>query len=386
MSIKDLTAIAGIGATPYYRRGQSLPQTALELVGKAILAAVDDAGLTMDDVDGLSFYSGGFDAAGLAQMLGIPELRWTAMTTGGGGGAVGSLGLAASAIMAGQAKVVVCVGGMQQAAKRYGAIMAGKEASPDNAFFQMAGFIGPGHMFSLLARRHMHLYGTKREHFAEVVMSSRRNAANRPEAALREPLTLEQYFAAPMLADPLCRYDFCVEGDVMVAAVVVNAEQARDMPHKPVYISGAAHGGEGAWGRAITWMGMRDDIFASSGHRPIARRVFEMAGVRPQDIDVAMLYDHFTPMVIMQLEDYGFCPIGEGGRFVADGHIRLEGSVPVNPHGGQLSEAYAIGFTHVREAVEQLRGTAGNQIAGAQHVLVTGGPASIPVSAVILRN
>jgi len=189
------------------------------------------------------------------------------------------------------------------------------------------------------------------------------------------------------LADPQCRYDYCLENDAIVAAVVVSAERARDLRHKPVYVSAAAHGGDGQWGRAITWMNMPDDIFASSGHRPIARRVYEMAGVGPQDIDVAMLYDHFSPMVIMQLEDYGFCGIGEGGPFVESGNIRFKGgSIPVNPHGGQLSEAYAVGMTHIREAVEQLRGTAVNQVKDASLALVTGGPASLPVSSIILRN
>jgi acetyl-CoA acetyltransferase len=387
MSIKDQSAIVGVGATPYYKRGESLPQTLNELVGKAILAAVADAGLKITDVDGFAYYSGGFDTPGLAQTLGIPEVKFTAMTTGGGGGSAGCVALASMAIATGQASVVVCVGGMQQAAQRYGSIMASKDYTADNAFFQTAGFIGPGHMFSLLARRHMHLYGTTREHFYEVVLSSRLNAANRDSARLREPLTHEEYFAAPMLADPLCRFDFCLENDSIVACVVVGAERARDMRHPPVYVMGGAHGGNGQWGRSITWMGMPDEYFASSGHRPVAKRVYEMAGISPKDVDVALLYDHFSPMVIMQLEDYGFCGIGEGGQFVADGNIRLKGgSIPVNPHGGQLSECYAIGFTHIREAVEQLRGTAVNQVKDAEIALVTGGPASIPVSSIILRK
>ena len=132
---------------------------------------------------------------------------------------------------------------------------------------------------------------------------------------------------------------------------------------------------------------MPDEYFASSGHRPVAKRLYEMAGVTPADVDVALLYDHFTPMVIMQLEDYGFCGIGEGGPFVADGNIRWpDGSLPVNTHGGNLSEAYIIGMTHVKEAVEQLRGTAVNQVDGAEVALVTGGPASIPVSSLLLHN
>jgi acetyl-CoA acetyltransferase len=152
-------------------------------------------------------------------------------------------------------------------------------------------------------------------------------------------------------------------------------------------VGGSAHGGAGRWGQAITWFGMPDEYFTSSGHRTVARRVYEMAGVGPADVDVALLYDHFSPMVLMQLEDYGFCGVGESGPFVAEGSIRWPtGRLPVNTHGGNLSEAYIIGMTHVKEAVEQLRGTAVNQVEGAQVALVTGGPASIPVSALVLHR
>ena len=135
------------------------------------------------------------------------------------------------------------------------------------------------------------------------------------------------------------------------------------------------------------WLGMPDEYFASTGHRPVAQRAYEMAGIGPIDVDVALFYDHFSPLVLMQLEDYGFCGIGESGGFVADGNIRWpNGSIPVNTHGGNLSEAYILGMTHVREAVEQLRGTAVNQVDGAEIALVTGGPASLPVSNLILHR
>jgi acetyl-CoA acetyltransferase len=152
-------------------------------------------------------------------------------------------------------------------------------------------------------------------------------------------------------------------------------------------VRASAHGGAGRWGQAITWFGMPDEYFTSSGHRPVARRLWGDADLGPADVDVALLYDHFSPMVLMQLEDYGFCPIGESGPFVAEGNIRWPGGrLPVNTHGGNLSEAYIIGMTHVKEAVEQLRGTAVNQVDGAEIALVTGGPASIPVSALVLRR
>ena len=395
-TLKDRCAVAGVGATPYYRRGESLPQLPMELAAKALLAACDDAGIAIDDVDGLALYSMGFDTSLFAQWLGLPEVRFTALLTGGGGGAAGSVGLAAAAVATGQATCVASIMTLQQAASRFGASFAPKgkpgavysaPPSPEGNFIQPAGLMGPGQMFAVLARRHMHLYGTTRDHFAEVAMSTRANAVNRKTALMRAPMTRDDYFAARMISDPLCLFDFCLECDGAVAVLTVSAEHARDLRRPPVYISASANGGAGRWGQAITWMGMPDEYFASSGHRTVSRRAYEMAGVTAADVDVALLYDHFTPMVIMQLEDYGFCPIGEGGPFVADGNIRYDtGTIPVNTHGGNLSEAYIIGMTHVKEAVEQLRGTAVNQVEGAEIALVTGGPASIPVSNLILHN
>ena len=396
MTLKDKAAIVGIGATEYYKRGQSLPQTPLELAGKATLSALADAGLTVDDVDGLALYSVGLggDTSLFAQTLGIPEVRFTAMLTGGGGGAAGSVGLAAAAIASGMATCVVSLMTLQQAASRFGASYAprGKPGaqysappSPEGNFIQPAGLMAPGQMFAVLANRHMHRYGTTREHFAEIAISTRENARRRETALMREPLDLDQYFAARMIAEPLCLYDFCLECDGAVAVVTVPAERAKDLRQPPVSIRASAHGGHGRWGQAITWMNMPDEEFASSGHRPVARRLYEMAGLGPSDVDVALLYDHFSPMVLMQLEDYGFCDIGSGGPFVADGNIRWpNGVLPVNTHGGNLSEAYIIGMTHVKEAVEQLRGTAVNQVAGARVALATGGPASLPTSSLLL--
>ena len=190
-----------------------------------------------------------------------------------------------------------------------------------------------------------------------------------------------------MISDPLCLFDFCLECDGAVAVVTTSAERAQDLRHPPVYILSSAHGGTGAGVRRSLLGGMPDDDFASSGHRPVAKRLYEMAGVAPADVDVALLYDHFTPMVIMQLEDYGFCGIGEGGPFVADGNIRW----PDGSHPGEHPRRQPVGGVHHRhdarkEAVEQLRGTAVNQVEGAEVALVTGGPASLPVSGTLLAR
>ena len=187
--MRDATAIVGLGATPYYKRGASAPQTLEELVGKAVLAAVQDSGLRVRDIDGFAYFAGGFDTALLTETLGIPEIRFSATLTGTGGGSAGAIGLAAAAIVSGQAEVVVCVGANQQGAQRFGSITSAYPATPENAFFSASGLVGPGHMFALLARRHMHLYGTSREDFAEVAMAIRANAVSNPNALLRQPMT-----------------------------------------------------------------------------------------------------------------------------------------------------------------------------------------------------
>ena len=405
MTIKDKAAIVGVGATPYYKRGQSYPESEFSMACSAILAALEDAGLTIKDLDGFSIYSGSCDPAAVAAELGVPEVRWATTLTSGGGGCAGALGVAAAAIDGGMASTVVTLMTLQQLNKRLGGsavggtlayAMASDSSSPyggsgippSAAFTANNGLLSPGHSFALLAQRHMHLYGTKREHFAEVCISQRENAMKRPTALRNTPLTLDDYFNARMISDPLCLFDYTMESDGAVAVITVAADRAKDLRQPPAYIMASAHGGSGRWGPALfRYFQIPDEEFPSSGHRPVAKRLFEMAGITPQDVDVALLYDHFSPMVIMQLEDYGFCPIGDGGQFVADGHIRYgSGSIPVNTHGGNLSEAYIIGMTHVREAVEQIRGTAVNQVEGAEVALVTGGPASLPVSGTLLRK
>jgi acetyl-CoA acetyltransferase len=218
---------------------------------------------------------------------------------------------------------VVTVMTLQQAKQRLGSVFAAQAPNPVNSFLQPSGLSGPGHLMSVLARRHMHLYGTTRDAFCEIALTERENAQNRPKARFRgKPLTREDYFNARMIAEPLCLYDFCQETDGAVAVVTTSMERARDLRQKPVPVVAAAHGGRREWGRAFAWMGMPDEYFASAGNKPIADRLYRQSGLTARDIDVALLYDHFTPMVLMQLEDYGFCGRGEGNDFVLEGNIR----------------------------------------------------------------
>src|SRR5690349_247513 len=214
----------------------------------AILAALDDAGLTVSDLDGFSIYSFACDPAQVAAMLGVPEVRFAGSLTSGGGGAAGSLGLGAAAIAAGMAQVCVTLMTLQQVTRRLGGTSVARRGaagggggggspygatggSPSDAFTATSGIISPGHSFSILTQRHMHLYGTKREHFAEIAISQRENAIKRPTSLQRAPLTLDDYFNARMISDPLCLYDYTMESDGAVAVVMTSAARARDLRH-----------------------------------------------------------------------------------------------------------------------------------------------------------
>ncbi len=388
--IKDKTAIAGVGVTTHYRRGQSDPQTRMELGGKAILAALEDAGLTVRDVDGFAQFAvhQGLEVDKLAPMIGVPDVRFSAGVTAGGNGCTGSLILAADAITAGTADVVVCFKALQQGeGRRIGqtgrgaAGAAAPPSGPETDFSKPFGIMAAGHVFAGYATRHMHMYGTQRKHHGQIAVQQRANANRRPTSIMYDrPMTMEDYFNARMVNDPFCLFDFCLETDGAAAVVVTSAERAASLRQRPVYLMAGVQGG------GISPI-MPDEVFGWSGQKRNAQRLWEMAGVGPKDIDVAELYEAFSAQVLWQLEDFGFCPEGESGPFVEAGHTAWPGGdIPVNTHGGNLSDAYLMGLTHVIEAVEQLRGTAVNQVKDAELALVTGGPASAPQSALILRR
>jgi acetyl-CoA acetyltransferase len=397
MSLKDQTAIVGIGRTQYFKRGQSYPMNTQEMAIHAINAALEDAGLSRDELDGFALYAASLDPAQMAADMGFKNIRFAATLTSGGNGSAGCVGLAAAAVHAGLANYVVSLMSLQQLNTRLGGSavpsagggggIPAEYLNANIAFSLPATIASPGHNFSMITNRHMHQYGTTRDHFAEICMTQRDNAIRRPSSVMTEPLTREDYFNARMISEPLCLFDYTPETDGAVAVITTSVDRAKDLKQPPAIIMGTAAGGTGNHASLLGSFQMPEESFASAGHRDVAKQVYKMAGVGPQDIDVALLYDHFSPMVLMQIEDYGFCPIGEGGPFVADGNMRWPGgAIPVNTHGGNLSEAYVIGMTHVYEAVEQVRGTAVNQVEGCELALCTGGPAMIPMSATIVRK
>ncbi|MGD0446894.1 MAG: hypothetical protein ABSA39_23405 [Edaphobacter sp.] len=380
--LRERAAIVGFGHTAYGRRGEFIGRGHRSLVVEAVKNACEDAGISPREIDGYASYSDDPTGAGeLACAFGAPHLRFTAMGWGGGGGAMGGAFMyAAMAVATGQANFVAVTRGIIQAPEsRFG---GGGKAVP-----KFPGLQTPGQCFSLAARRHMHIYGTKVEHFAEVAINARRNAANNPEARFREPITFEDYQASRMICDPLRLLDHCMESDGGACVIVTSAERAKDLRQKAVLIAGAAMGAPRRYGHGlIDGNNMSAEDFASAGQRSIAEDLYRNAGMGPNDVDVAMIYDHFTPMVIMGLEDFQFAPKGEGGPFVASGAIRREGKLPVNTHGGNLAEVYLHGMTHVFEGVRQLRGTSVNQIPGAEVVLVVAGASPTPSGALLLRK
>jgi len=393
--LKDKAAIVGVGTTEFHRRGGSGEESHLSMMVRATKAACEDAGLSITDIDGFSYYQAGFDSGVLASTLGIPELRYSVTMTGGGGGSQGSLVNAAMAVATGQADVVLCVKALKSGGpggRRIGQMgaVARQPSDPtsyDNSFTAPFGLMSPGQGFAMMARHHMHKYGTTPEQFGAVAISTRNHASRNPAALYRQPITMDDYLNSRMIADPLRVLDFCLETDGATALIVTSTERARDLRQKPVIIGAGVMGGAGRWGNGIFWHQMPEEYYSSSGHRPVAKRLYAMAGVGPSDIDVAEMYDHFTPQVIAQLEDYGFCEPGEGGAFVEDGGLNFDtGRLPVNTHGGNLSEVYLLGLTHTIEGVRQIRGTSTSQVPDAEVCLVTSGPGILPTSALILHS
>ncbi len=395
MSIKDRTCIAGVGTTDYYKRGQSGDKSALVLCCEAIMAACEDGGIAVEEIDGFSSYADSNSAAIVAPALNIPEVRYSNLVWGGGGGgACAAVANAAAAIVGGFANVVAVYHAIKQPQTgRFGQAFArtggayGAGGTPGADFIAPFGLMSPAQMFALIIQRHMYEYGTKPEHLGTVGVTFREHARRNPKALMQAPLTLEDYFASRIIAAPLRLFDCCQENDGAGAVIVVSAERARDLKQRPIYIMAGSQGGHGRWGESITEQQMPDEIYATAGHTEVARNLFRMAGVGPEDIDVAELYDHFSGLVLLQLEDYCFCGRGESGPFVAEGNIRWpDGKLPVNTHGGNLSEVYLHGTTHMVEAVRQLRGTSTAQVEDAELALVTAGPSPVPTSSMILRR
>jgi acetyl-CoA acetyltransferase len=387
---RDAACIVGIGHSSYGSRGSLADLGLSRLALDAIHSACRDAGLDVKALDGFTGYCDDPTwPAELAVSLGTSEFRYSGMVWGGrGSGLPSAVANAYMAVASGLADYVVVVRSLIQTARLGQSVGAGVQpgdAIPLSVSYTAPfGMALPAAIYALKARRHMALFGTTTDQFAEVTINARRNAVNNPDARFRNEITVEEHHASRLVADPLRLLDCCMESDGAAALIVTTPERAHDLGQPPVYIRAVSMTGEYKWATAS--FNTVDEDFVSTGHRRAARDLYERAGVGPDDVDVALFYDAFTPSVIMSLEDWGFCSVGEGGRFVAEGSIRREGSVPVNPHGGNLAEVYLQGITHLLEGVRQLRGTSCNQIDGAEVALYGSGVGASPGGGVLLRR
>jgi len=385
-TLKDQAAIVGIGHTEY---SKDSGRSEMSLAVEAIRNAIADAGLKPTDIDGIAKYSMDNNSEiDIAANLGIPALRFFGeVGYGGGGGPVGSVLLGAMAVATGMASYVVAFRAMNERSgrgtPRYGQAAVRKGAPGVNAYQEPFGLFSPAQMVALAARRHMHLYSTKSEHFGAIAVASRAHAQNNPNAVMRgRPITIEDHQNSRMIADPLHLLDCCLETDGGAAVVITSAARAKDLKHKPAYITAGAFGA-GEWNMHRVVKNVEKPETESS---VVAKALFARAGISRKDIDVCFLYDHFTPLVLMAFEELGFCQRGEGGPFVADGKLLYpHGSLPFNTSGGNLSEGYIHGMENTIEAVRQLRGQAINQVKDAEITFVASGN-GVPNTAMILHR
>ncbi|QNP71694.1 lipid-transfer protein [Streptomyces roseirectus] len=371
-------AIAGIGATEF---SKDSGRSELRLAAEAVRAAIADAGLAPGDVDGMvTFTMDTNPEISVAQACGIGELAFFSRVHYGGGAACATVLQAAMAVATGVAEVVVCYRAFnERSGRRFGAGVTKREPSAEGVALGWTlpfGLVTPASWVAMIAQRYLYAYGLTPEVFGEVAVVDRRHAATNPAAYFHgRPITLEDHAASRWIVEPLRLLDCCQETDGGQALVVTSAERARDLAARPVLVAAAAQGA--AKGQEQMTGFYRGDLTGLPEMGVVASRLWRDSGLAPADIDVALLYDHFTPFVLMQLEEFGFCGPGEASGFVAADRV------PLNTHGGQLGEAYLHGMNGVAEAVRQLRGTAVNQVPGAGTALVTAGT-GVPTSGLIL--
>ena len=384
-TLKGKSAIAGIGATEFSKESG---RSELQLSCEAVLDALEDCGLSTGDVDGLvTFTMDNSSEIAVARELGMGDLRFFSRINYGGGAACGTVQQAAIAVATGVADVVVCYRGFnERSGDRFGQVSQWAAAQVnsnglDNAFSYPYGLSTPAATVAMQATRYMHEYGATSADFGAVAVADRKHAATNPKAFFYgKPITIEEHQASRWIAEPLHLLDCCQESDGAVAIVVTTPERAADLKQKPAIISAAAQGS--APDQYVMTSYYRDNIGVPE-MGVVGRELWRQAGLTPDDVQMAVLYDHFTPYVLMQLEELGFCGRGEAKDFVANGAIELGGRLPLNTHGGQLGEAYIHGMNGIAEGVRQVRGTSVNPVPDVEHVLVTAGT-GVPTSGLIL--
>jgi acetyl-CoA acetyltransferase len=367
MNSREVAAVTGVAETVYARGVSQCSSLGLQL--EASLAAIHDAGLSPADIDGIIPMSNGSALSeDFITDFGLRDLRFSAAIPMGGASPVAALQLATAVISAGICRHVLLPTGRDGRGGNASARVRQLHAFRSVAEFEMPlGAFAPVQLYAAMARRHMEAFGTTARDFAEIAVSTRRHAMTHPNAIMKTEITVENHQQSRMISDPFRLLDCSLENHGAAAVVVSAAAPARDLLKKPVWIMAAAEGHPES-PLSIT---QRPDM-TRLGIAKAADRAFSIAGITRDDIDVAEIYDCFTYIVLCQLEDMSFCKKGEGGQFVRNGNISVGGKLPVNTHGGALSQGHMVGMNHIVELVRQLRGEGANQVAEARFGLVTG--------------
>jgi len=379
--VRNATAIAGIGQTEFSKNiGRPEKRIALE----AIQAALADAGLQPKDVDGLvRFNLESSNEVEVARSLGIPNLKYFSEVGYGGGSGCAAVFHAAMAVATGVAEVVVCWRARNRGSGGRPWAKTGWRVEGDGQFFLPFGLVRPVDQIAMVHRRYAHEYGAPPETLGAVAVACRKHAERNPAALMREPMTMDDYLAVRMVSDPLRLFDCCLETDGALAMVVTSAERARDLKQRPAYILAGA---QGTGPQCVVMANYHKPVFLETPSPYCARELFARSGIAPKDVDVAQVYDAFTPLVILSLEEYGFCGAGEAKDYVKDGALEWpNGRLPINTSGGSLSESYVHGFNLILEGTRQIRGTSTSQVKDAKICLVTSG-AGVPTSALLLSS
>jgi acetyl-CoA acetyltransferase len=379
-------AIAGVGEADHTRASG---RPALAIAAQAAERALADAGLEPADVDGILFSGGigdAFDAKAFREHFGTRQEIWESPRGGGMTFAATAPATAAAELRSGRVRFALNVFSVSWATQRSQMLGGPGQFHAEERYKASLelpfGWFPQPVYFATIARRHMIEFGTQPEQLGAIAVACRRHANLHPGAVMRDkPLSLADYLAQPMLVDPLRVADCCLISDGGGAYLMTTPERARDLRRPPVLVAGV---GEGRSGTGLYWS--QQPVFTSTPQVFSAPAAFAMAGVAASDVDVLALYDPFTIVALMQIEDMGFCAKGEGGAFVEDGALAFDGGrLPYNTHGGLLSHAYVLGISHVIELVRQLRGEAAAQVKDAE-VAVYGGYTGQLASTLVLRR
>jgi acetyl-CoA acetyltransferase len=324
----------------------------------------------------------------IARATGIGDLKFFSKIHHGGGAACATVQQAAIAVATGVADCVVAYRAFnERSGMRFGQVQMrlvenADSTGVDNSFSYPHGLSTPAAQVAMIAKRYMHLSGATSKDFGAISVADRKHAAKNPKAYFYEkPITIEEHQASRWIAEPLRLLDCCQETDGGVALVITSPERAKDLKQRPAIIEGAAQGASPNQYSMTSYYRPELDGLPEMGL--VGKQLWAQSGLKPTDIQTAILYDHFTPFTLIQLEELGFCGWGEAKDFIADGAIEVGGRLPINTHGGQLGEAYIHGMNGIAEGVRQLRGTSVNPVPDVEHVLVTAGT-GVPTSGLIL--